>query len=225
MTRRCRCVGTTHTCGVQSTNPNIVYVGQGGPRGPQGAQGTQGTTGAGTQGAQGTQGLIGPGGGAQGTTGAQGPTGIQGPAGAQGAQGSEGPQGATGTQGETGLQGADGIQGAQGVEGAQGVQGTDGGGVTLQQLAEAIASAALTSTDDLPEGTINLYYTPERVSYFHTQDVASDTWVITHNLGFYPNIVVQDSALSVVEGEITYDSVNQVTLTFQSAFSGKAYLS
>ena len=206
-------------------SPNIVYVGQGGPRGPQGAQGAQGTTGAGTQGAQGTQGLIGPGGGAQGATGAQGPTGTQGPAGAQGAQGVSGAQGTTGSQGATGLQGAGGVQGAQGTIGAQGTQGTDGGGVTLQQLTEEIASAALGSTDDLPEGTTNLYYTPERVSYFHTQAVTSSSWVITHNLGFYPNIVVQDSASSIVEGEIVYDSVNQVTLNFQSAFSGKAYLS
>ena len=195
-------MGTTHTCGLQSVqSPNIVYVGQGGPKGTQGAQGLQGTSGSGAQGTQGIQGLIGPGGGAQGTTGSQG---------------------ATGAQGATGLQGT---AGAQGTTGAQGIQGVDGGGVTLQQLSEAIANAALGTTDDLPEGTTNLYFTPERVSYQHIQGTTSSSWVITHNLGFCPNIVVKDSAGSVVEGEIEYDSLNQVTLTFQAAFSGMAYLS
>ena len=225
MTRRCRCTGTTHTCGIQGVqSPNVIYVGQGGPKGAQGTQGTQGPAGSGAQGTQGVQGLIGPGGGAQGTTGAQGATGAQGPAGAQGTTGS-GTQGATGLQGNTGAQGPSGTQGVQGTSGPQGLQGVDGGGVTEEQLAAAIASAALGSTDDLPEGTTNLYYRPDRVSYYHTQGTSSSSWVIAHNLGFYPNIVVKDSAGSVVEGEIAYDSLNQVTLTFQAAFSGTAYLS
>ena len=77
----------------------------------------------------------------------------------------------------------------------------------------------------LAEGVENLYFTTARVAHRHTQNVASSSWVITHNLGFYPNIVVKDSAGSIVEGEIAYDSANQVTLTFQAAFSGMAYLS
>lgn len=130
-----------------------------------------------------------------------------------GVQGTQGVQGRTGTQGAQGIQGAigTGTQGVQGVQGSSGAQGISGSGVT--------------STDDVPEGVENLYYTPQRVSFAHTQDVSNSSWVITHNLGFYPNIVVQDSAGSVVEGEIVYDSANQVTLNFQAAFSGMAYLS
>ena len=198
---RCRCVGNRHTCGIQNVNvqgPNVVYVGQGGPRGLQGATGTQGPAGAGAQGVQGTQGLIGPGGGAQGTTGAQGATGTQGPA---------------------------GLQGLQGGPGAQGIQGTDGGGVTLQQLSDAIAGVALSTTDDLPEGITNLYFKSSRVAYTHTQGVASAIWVVDHNLDFYPNVTVQDSAGTIYEGEISYTSLGSLTLTFSSAFSGTAFLS
>lgn len=171
MTRRCRCTGTYHTCGIQGAqSPNVIYVGQGGPRGPQGVQGPAGS-------------------GAQGV---QGPTGTQGPAGAQG---------------------------------TQGVQGVDGGGATLQDIQDAIQSAALNSTDDLPEGVFNLYFTPGRVAYIHTQGVASNTWTINHDLNFYPNVTIQDSGGSIVEGEIVYTNLNSLTVNFQASFSGTAYLS
>jgi len=197
---RCRCVGAQHTCGIQNVNPQsptVVVVGQGGPKGVQGVQGTQGPAGSGTQGAQGLQGPIGPGGGAQGATGAQGPAGLQ------------GAQGATGS----------------GVQGIQGLQGTNGGGVTLQQLTDAIAGVALGSTDDLPEGTTNKYFTVGRVAYIHTQGVPSSSWTIHHNLGFYPNLTVQDSAGTIYEGEISYTNSDSLTVTFSSSFSGTAYLS
>ena len=198
MANYCRTCGDWPcSCGMQNTNPNVVVVGQGGPKGDQGVQGTQGPAGSGAQGVQGVQGPIGPGGGAQGATGAQGPTGLQ------------GAQGATGA-------------GAQGI---QGLQGTAGGGVTLQQLSDAISASALSTTDDLPEGSTNKYFTVGRVSYIHTQGVASDTWIINHNLGFYPNLTVQDSAGTIYEGEITYTDSVSLTVTFSSAFSGKAYLS
>ena len=191
----CGCTGTC-TCGAQGI---LIQVrpGQGGARGVQGVQGTQGAQGLTGSGVQGAQGPIGPGGGAQGTTGVQG---------------------ATGTQGLQGVAGA-------GAQGTQGVQGVDGGGVTLQQLSEAIQGLALSTTDDLSEGVTNLYFTPERVSYTHTQGVASTTWNITHNLHFYPNVTVQDSAGNIVEGEIAYTNSDSLVVTFSTAFSGEAYLS
>jgi hypothetical protein len=63
------------------------------------------------------------------------------------------------------------------------------------------------------------------LSYVHTQLLASDTWVVVHNLNFYPNVTVVDSGGSMYEGEIAYNSANQLTLTFSAAFSGTAYLS
>jgi len=63
------------------------------------------------------------------------------------------------------------------------------------------------------------------LAYAHTQATSSSTWTINHNLDFYPNVTVQDSAGTIVEGEISYTTRNQVVLTFAAAFSGKAYLS
>lgn len=62
-------------------------------------------------------------------------------------------------------------------------------------------------------------------AYVHDQAVPSDTWVITHSLGYQPNVTVVDSALTTIEGGISYDSANQITLTFTYSFAGKAYLS
>ena len=39
----------------------------------------------------------------------------------------------------------------------------------------------------------------------------------------YPSVAVVDSAETQVEGDVEYDSLNQVTITFASAFSGYAY--
>ena len=66
-------------------------------------------------------------------------------------------------------------------------------------------------------------------TFTHTQSSASATWTITHNLNKFPSVTVIDSGDSVVQGEILYNSANQLTLTFYaggvaSAFSGKAYL-
>lgn len=63
------------------------------------------------------------------------------------------------------------------------------------------------------------------IAYTHTQNAVSSTWTITHNLGFYPNVVTQDSAGTTVEGSIAFNSTNQITVTFSAAISGKAYLS
>lgn len=137
---------------------------------------------------------------------------------ATGAQGTQGVRGAQGTQGVQGTVGV-GTQGATG-SGTQGVQGTAG-----VQGATGIGGAAVDNTDDVPEGAENKYFTVERVSYEHTQGSASTSWAITHNLGFKPNVTVVDSAGNIVEGEISYTNSNTLTVSFASAFSGKAYIS
>ena len=131
---------------------------------------------------------------------------------------------AAGPRGPRGVQGATGAQGTAGA-GIQGIQGPAGGGVTTQQLSDAISAYTLSTTDELPEGVTNKYFTVGKVSHIHTQGVASDTWVINHNLGFHPNLTVQDSAGNIYEGEITFTNLDSTTVTFSSAFSGKAYLS
>lgn len=64
-----------------------------------------------------------------------------------------------------------------------------------------------------------------RSRYVHDQPTASNTWSITHNMRFYPNVSIVDTALSKVVGEVTYLSENALTVTFSHSFAGKAYLS
>jgi len=61
-------------------------------------------------------------------------------------------------------------------------------------------------------------------TFVFSQNTASNTWVIVHGLGKFPSVTVVDSANSVVVGSVAYDSPNQVTITFEATFSGKAYL-
>lgn len=61
-------------------------------------------------------------------------------------------------------------------------------------------------------------------TYIHEQGESSDTWVIVHNLNKYPSITIVDSAGTVFEAEIRYDSENQCTVLMNGAFKGKAYL-
>jgi len=60
-------------------------------------------------------------------------------------------------------------------------------------------------------------------TYAYPQDNASDVWVVTHNMNKYPSVSVVDSAGSTVVGDVLYDSLNQVTITFSAPFSGKAF--
>jgi hypothetical protein len=63
-------------------------------------------------------------------------------------------------------------------------------------------------------------------SYHHIQSTAATTWTIPHNLGFRPNVTVEDSTgTDIVPGTIVYTDANTVTLTFSAAVGGDAYLS
>lgn len=59
--------------------------------------------------------------------------------------------------------------------------------------------------------------------YTHTQSVPSSEWSIQHNLGKRSSITVVDSTDAVVFGDVNYIDSNNVTITFNGAFSGKAY--
>jgi hypothetical protein len=63
------------------------------------------------------------------------------------------------------------------------------------------------------------------LSFVHTQGVASDTWTVSHNLGYYPNVTVVDSAKREVVGDVEYINTNTIQITFSSGFSGEAYCS
>lgn len=63
-----------------------------------------------------------------------------------------------------------------------------------------------------------------RENYVHDQQVASSTWVVVHNLNKYAAINIVDTANDIIMGEVKYNSLNQLTITFTAEISGKAYL-
>ena len=82
-------------------------------------------------------------------------------------------------------------------------------------------SGSLSSQVDLWSVLQDLY---KRDHYTHNQAVASATWNVAHNMGKYPSVSIVDSSGDEVEGDVNYVSLNQLTISFTAAFSGKAYL-
>lgn len=64
----------------------------------------------------------------------------------------------------------------------------------------------------------------EDKSYVHVQGIASSVWIIPHNMNKYPSVSVVDSGGSIVEGDVTYNDINNLTITFTAPFGGRAYL-
>ena len=65
-------------------------------------------------------------------------------------------------------------------------------------------------------------------TFVFTQGIPAITWTIQHNLGKFPSVGAVDTA-SVANGQLYYGDVkyidsNNLTVTFASEFSGKAYL-
>tara|TARA_R100001440_G_scaffold3826_2_gene9045 strand:+ start:9459 stop:10160 length:702 start_codon:yes stop_codon:yes gene_type:complete len=61
-------------------------------------------------------------------------------------------------------------------------------------------------------------------NFVFTQGSAASTWTVNHNLEKFPSVMVVDSGNNVVIGDITYTNTNSLTVSFSSAFSGKAYI-
>jgi len=60
-------------------------------------------------------------------------------------------------------------------------------------------------------------------NYVFSQDVAANPWIVNHGLNKYPSVSVVNSALETVYGDVDYDSLNQVTITFNGPQTGKAF--
>ena len=63
------------------------------------------------------------------------------------------------------------------------------------------------------------------MSYVHVQSTVSATWMVEHDLGWFPNVTVIDSAGSTVEGDVAHIDTTMLTISFSGAFTGHAYLS
>ena len=61
-------------------------------------------------------------------------------------------------------------------------------------------------------------------TYTHDQGMPSNTWLVPHQLNKRPSVTVVDSGETVVSGQIEYLDNNNIMITFNAAFSGKAYL-
>ena len=61
-------------------------------------------------------------------------------------------------------------------------------------------------------------------TYTYEQASASDSWLIVHNLGRKPSVVIVDSADNVFYPAVQYIDLNTVLVTMNGATTGKAYL-
>jgi len=84
----------------------------------------------------------------------------------------------------------------------------------------ATANFALSSLTQFFEENITLV----SATTIFNQDTPTTTWSIVHDLNKFPSVTVVDSSGNVVIGEIVYLGPISLTITFESSFSGKAYL-
>lgn len=61
-------------------------------------------------------------------------------------------------------------------------------------------------------------------TFVHDQGIPSQVWTVTHVLNKFPSVLVKASSGDAVEGAVNYIDENHITITFNSAFSGKAIL-
>jgi len=124
--------------------------------------------------------------------------------------------------GTPGPEGPPGPPGPQGPPGSGGGTGTDEVWVGPDDPIAAHPTIELWVDSDASGGGGG---TGGPLSYVHTQGTVSATWMVEHNLGWFPNVTVIDSAGSTVEGDIAHLGNDSLTISFSGAFTGTAYLS
>ena len=90
--------------------------------------------------------------------------------------------------------------------------------ISAETVTSLIGGANIEVVREGPRATINT------TTYVFEQGIASDVWVINHNLNKRPSIILIDSAGTVFQAKIEYNSNNQVTIYLNGATTGKAYL-
>ena len=76
----------------------------------------------------------------------------------------------------------------------------------------------------LETSRVNNIVTVRSKNFVFEQGVASAQWVIVHNLGKKPSVILIDSAGTTFKADIEYDNENQCTVHINGATTGKAYL-
>ncbi|MBQ2285197.1 MAG: hypothetical protein II244_05995 [Clostridia bacterium] len=70
----------------------------------------------------------------------------------------------------------------------------------------------------------NNVVTLKSVNFVFEQGIASDTWIIVHNLGKKPSVILTDSAGTEFKAHVEYNTLDQLTVYINGATTGKAYL-
>jgi hypothetical protein len=61
-------------------------------------------------------------------------------------------------------------------------------------------------------------------TYTQTITTASTTWNVIHNLGKRPSVTTVNTDGQTIEGQVVYNSDNQITIYFSPAIAGTVYL-
>ena len=59
---------------------------------------------------------------------------------------------------------------------------------------------------------------------YDRNSIVAATWIIDHDLNKYPQVTLIDEENNVMDADIFYSSLNQVTVTFSVPTAGKAVL-
>ena len=62
-----------------------------------------------------------------------------------------------------------------------------------------------------------------KFNFVFNQNVASNHWIIQHNLNKFCSVVAADSSNHIVYPEIIYKDLNTIEVISEGAFSGKAF--
>lgn len=92
--------------------------------------------------------------------------------------------------------------------------------ITLSYL---VGSGSLNNNKDYFISLLTYGPTSADKNYVFTQATNANPWVVNHGLNKYPSVSVVNNANITVYGEVEYDSLNQVTITFADPTNGKAY--
>lgn len=61
-------------------------------------------------------------------------------------------------------------------------------------------------------------------TFIFEQGIASDTWIINHNLGKYPSVTLVDTAGTQFQGRVEYIDENNCIVYMNGATKGKAFI-
>lgn len=88
----------------------------------------------------------------------------------------------------------------------------------------AIDAELVLGDDTVVDANLSLDITNVDKHFVYEQGVASDTWVIKHNLNKYPSVTVVDTAGNQFIPAVKYIDENKCIVTMNGATKGKAFL-